>query len=68
MKRIIYQGARRFSTIADSEHLGIIIIHQSCAGALCRSREHLSRQRTARFGVIDWACVFQNARAADKVA
>jgi putative multiple sugar transport system ATP-binding protein len=63
--QIIYQGAeRRFSTIADSEHLGIIIIHQELAlvPLLSIAENIFLGNEPARFGVIDWGVAFARTR------
>src|SRR6201747_2642936 len=63
---IIYQGAeRRFSTIADSEHLGIIIIHQELAlvPLLSIAENIFLGNEPARFGVIDWSAAFLKTQA-----
>src|ERR1700742_3926083 len=62
---IIYQGAeRRFSTIADSEHLGIIIIHQELAlvPLLSIAENIFLGNEPASFGVIDWGVAFARTR------
>lgn len=62
---IIYQGEeRRFQTIADSERLGIIIIHQELALAplLSIAENIFLGNEPARFGVIDWPTAFERAR------
>lgn len=62
---IIYQGAeRRFSTISDSEHLGIIIIHQELAlvPLLSIAENIFLGNEPARFGVIDWGVTFSRTR------
>jgi putative multiple sugar transport system ATP-binding protein len=62
---IIYQGAeRRFSTIADSEHLGIIIIHQELAlvPLLSIAENIFLGNEPATFGVIDWGVAFARTR------
>jgi putative multiple sugar transport system ATP-binding protein len=62
---IIYQGAeRRFSTIADSEHLGIIIIHQELAlvPLLSIAENIFLGNEPAAFGVIDWGVAFARTR------
>ncbi len=55
---IIYEGEeRRFARIADSEHLGIIIIHQELALVpLLSIAENifLGNETSNKFGVIDW--------------
>src|SRR5580698_44590 len=62
---IIYQGAeRRFSTIADSEHLGIIIIHQELAlvPLLSIAENIFLGNEPAKLGVIDWGLAFSRTR------
>jgi putative multiple sugar transport system ATP-binding protein len=62
---IIYQGAeRRFSTISDSEHLGIIIIHQELAlvPLLSIAENIFLGNEPATFGVIDWGAAFSRTR------
>src|SRR4030088_2862251 len=55
--QIFYQGAeRQFTTISDSEHLGIIIIHQELAlvPLLSIAENIFLGNEPATFGVIDW--------------
>ena len=62
---IIYQGAeRRFSTISDSEHLGIIIIHQELAlvPLLSIAENIFLGNEPATFGIIDWGAAFSRTR------
>jgi putative multiple sugar transport system ATP-binding protein len=62
---IIYQGQeRRFSRIADSEHLGIIIIHQELAlvPLLSIAENIFLGNEPARMGVIDWNVAFNRTR------
>ncbi len=62
---IVYDGeVRRFSTIADSEHLGIIIIHQETgAGAALSIAENIFLgNEIASGGVIDWRETFSRTR------
>jgi putative multiple sugar transport system ATP-binding protein len=62
---IIYQGAeRRFARIADSEHLGIIIIHQELAlvPLLSIAENIFLGNEPARMGVIDWNEAFSRTR------
>jgi putative multiple sugar transport system ATP-binding protein len=62
---IIYQGQeRRFSRIADSEHLGIIIIHQELAlvPLLSIAENIFLGNEPARMGVIDWGVAFNRTR------
>ncbi|MGD0722188.1 MAG: multiple monosaccharide ABC transporter ATP-binding protein [Roseiarcus sp.] len=63
--QIIYEGAeRRFSRIADSEHLGIIIIHQELAlvPLLSIAENIFLGNEPARMGVIDWGAAFTRTR------
>jgi putative multiple sugar transport system ATP-binding protein len=63
--QIIYQGAeRRFSRIADSEHLGIIIIHQELAlvPLLSIAENIFLGNEPATMGVIDWNQAFRRTR------
>jgi putative multiple sugar transport system ATP-binding protein len=62
---IFYQGAeRQFTTISDSEHLGIIIIHQELAlvPLLSIAENIFLGNEPARFGVIDWNVAFGRTR------
>jgi putative multiple sugar transport system ATP-binding protein len=62
---IIYQGAeRRFASISDSEHLGIIIIHQELAlvPLLSIAENIFLGNEPARMGVIDWDVAFSRTR------
>ncbi|MDR3493415.1 MAG: sugar ABC transporter ATP-binding protein [Ancalomicrobiaceae bacterium] len=62
---IIYEGeVRRFSSIRDSEHLGIIIIHQELALApqLSIAENMFLGNEIAKNGVIDWYATHENAR------
>jgi putative multiple sugar transport system ATP-binding protein len=62
---IVYQGQeRRFSRIADSEHLGIIIIHQELAlvPLLSIAENIFLGNEPARMGVIDWGVAFNRTR------
>jgi putative multiple sugar transport system ATP-binding protein len=55
--QIFYEGQeRRFTSINDSEHLGIIIIHQELAlvPLLSIAENIFLGNEPARFGVIDW--------------
>jgi putative multiple sugar transport system ATP-binding protein len=65
--QIIYEGTeRRFSRIADSEHLGIIIIHQELALVpLLSIAENifLGNEPANAVGVIDWGEAFSRTRA-----
>ncbi|GAA0756290.1 sugar ABC transporter ATP-binding protein [Ideonella azotifigens] len=63
---IVFDGeAREFSGIADSERLGIIIIHQELAlvPLLSIAENIFLGNEPARRGVIDWGLVHQKARA-----
>src|ERR1700761_8183961 len=62
---IVYKGeVRKFATIRDSEHLGIIIIHQELALApqLSIAENMFLGNETANNGVIDWGLCFRRAR------
>jgi putative multiple sugar transport system ATP-binding protein len=63
--QIIYEGVeRRFSRIADSEHVGIIIIHQELAlvPLLSIAENIFLGNEPARMGVIDWGEAFNRTR------
>jgi putative multiple sugar transport system ATP-binding protein len=63
--QILYEGEeRRFHQIADSEHIGIIIIHQELALApqLSIAENMFLGNETARNGIIDWNEAFRRAR------
>ena len=62
---IIYQGKPvQFRNIAESEHLGIIIIHQELAlvPLLSIAENIFLGNETARSGVIDWDMAFARTR------
>ena len=62
---IVYQGKPvQFRNIAESEHLGIIIIHQELAlvPLLSIAENIFLGNETARFGVIDWDVAFARTR------
>ena len=62
---IHYDGqVRRFSTISDSEHLGIIIIHQELAlvPLLSIAENIFLGNEVARNGVIDWQQTFSRTQ------
>src|SRR5437773_3746347 len=62
---IFFEGVeRRFAGIADSEHLGIIIIHQELAlvPLLSIAENIFLGNEPARRGVIDWALAHRKAR------
>jgi len=62
---IVYEGVeRRFSTISDSEHLGIIIIHQELAlvPLLSIAENIFLGNEPARMGIIDWGVAFSRTR------
>jgi putative multiple sugar transport system ATP-binding protein len=64
--QILFQGQeRRFRGIADSEHLGIIIIHQELAlvPLLSIAENIFLGNEPARAGIIDWAQAFTRTRA-----
>jgi len=63
--QIVFQGQeRRFSRIVDSEHLGIIIIHQELAlvPLLSIAENIFLGNEPARMGVIDWGEAFRRTR------
>src|SRR6202161_837273 len=63
--QIVFQGLeRRFSRIADSEHLGIIIIHQELAlvPLLSIAENIFLGNEPAKMGVIDWGAAFNRTR------
>ena len=63
--QIVYQGEeRRFARIADSEHLGIIIIHQELAlvPLLSIAENIFLGNEPATMGVIDWGEAFNRTR------
>src|SRR5580693_979622 len=64
--QIVFQALeRRFSRIADSEHLGIIIIHQELALVpLLSIAENifLGNETTNKIGVIDWGQAYARTR------
>ena len=63
--QIVYQGEeRRFARIADSEHLGIIIIHQELAlvPLLSIAENIFLGNEPAKMGVIDWGEAFNRTR------
>jgi putative multiple sugar transport system ATP-binding protein len=63
--QIVYQGEeRRFATISDSEHLGIIIIHQELAlvPLLSIAENIFLGNEPATMGVIDWSAAFSRTR------
>src|ERR1700721_3123326 len=63
--QIVFQGLeRRFSRIADSEHLGIIIIHQELAlvPLLSIAENIFLGNEPAKMGVIDWTGAFNRPR------
>src|SRR5215468_9722794 len=68
---IFYDGqVRRFSTLSDSEHLGIIIIHQELAlvPLLSIAENIFLGNEVAKSGVIDWPETFGRTRTLlDKV-
>lgn len=62
---IVYQGEeRRFSSISDSEHLGVIIIHQELAlvPLLSIAENIFLGNEPSRMGVIDWSEAFSRTR------
>jgi putative multiple sugar transport system ATP-binding protein len=63
--QILYQGEeRRFGRIADSEHVGIIIIHQELALApqLSIAENMFLGNEPGRHGIIDWNEAFRRSR------
>ena len=63
---IVYDGEeRRFGGIRDSEHLGVIIIHQELAlvPLLSIAENIFLGNETARYGVIDWMAAHSKAQA-----
>src|SRR5580693_485265 len=63
--QIVFQGQeRRFSRIADSEHLSIIIIHQELAlvPLLSIAENIFLGNEPAKMGVIDWSVAFNRTR------
>lgn len=67
---IVYEGEeRRFKGIADSEELGIIIIHQELAlvPLLSIAENIFLGNEQAKFGVIDWSTVFSRTKELLKV-
>ncbi|MBM1169414.1 ATP-binding cassette domain-containing protein [Microvirga arabica] len=67
---IIYEGAeRRFKGIADSEALGIIIIHQELAlvPLLSIAENIFLGNEQAKYGVIDWSLAFSRTKELLKV-
>src|SRR3954453_14265202 len=62
---IVYKGEeRRFASISDSEHLGIIIIHQELAlvPLLSIAENIFLGNEPATMGVIDWNLAFDRTR------
>lgn len=62
---IVYEGEeRRFKGIADSEQLGIIIIHQELAlvPLLSIAENIFLGNEQAKYGVIDWSLVFSRTK------
>src|SRR4051794_4607707 len=62
---IVYEGQeRRFKGIADSEELGIIIIHQELAlvPLLSIAENTFLGNEQAQYGVIDWSAVFARTK------
>jgi len=62
---IVYEGeTRRFDRIADSEHVGIIIIHQelTLVPLLSIAENIFLGNEPAKMGVIDWATAFNRTR------
>ncbi|MEZ0170643.1 multiple monosaccharide ABC transporter ATP-binding protein [Microvirga sp. TS319] len=68
--QIVYEGQeRRFKGIADSEELGIIIIHQELAlvPLLSIAENIFLGNEQATYGVIDWSAVFARTKELLKV-
>jgi putative multiple sugar transport system ATP-binding protein len=62
---IVYEGeTRRFDRIADSEHVGIIIIHQelTLVPLLSIAENIFLGNEPAKMGIIDWATSFNRTR------
>jgi len=62
---IVFEGVeRRFATISDSEHIGIIIIHQELAlvPLLSIAENIFLGNEPATMGVIDWHAAFVRTR------
>jgi putative multiple sugar transport system ATP-binding protein len=62
---IVYKGeVRRFASIGESEHLGLVIIHQELALApqLSIAENIFLGNETAANGVIDWSECFRRTR------
>jgi putative multiple sugar transport system ATP-binding protein len=62
---IFYEGEeRRFKSIADSEELGIIIIHQELAlvPLLSIAENVFLGNEQAKYGIIDWSLVFSRTK------
>ena len=67
---IIYEGQeRRFKGIADSEELGIIIIHQELAlvPLLSIAENIFLGNEQAKFGIIDWSAAFARTKELLKI-
>ncbi|WP_414471089.1 multiple monosaccharide ABC transporter ATP-binding protein [Microvirga sp. M2] len=68
--QIVYEGQeRRFKGIADSEELGIIIIHQELAlvPLLSIAENIFLGNEQATYGVIDWSAVFARTKELLKI-
>src|ERR1700709_2543006 len=62
---ILYEGdLSKFRDIAESEHVGIIIIHQELAlvPLLSIAENIFLGNETSRFGIIDWDLAFARTR------
>ena len=62
---IVYEGVvRRFRGIADTEHLGIIIIHQELAlvPLLSIAENIFLGNEPSKYGVIDWSAAFARTK------
>src|SRR5690349_8710374 len=67
---IVYEGQeRRFKGIADSEALGIIIIHQELAlvPLLSIAENIFLGNEQSRYGVIDWSAAFARTKELLKI-
>jgi len=68
--QIIYEGQeRRFKGIADSEELGIIIIHQELAlvPLLSIAENIFLGNEQAKYGIIDWSAAFARTKELLKI-
>jgi putative multiple sugar transport system ATP-binding protein len=68
--QIVYEGQeRRFKGIADSEELGIIIIHQELAlvPLLSIAENIFLGNEQAKYGIIDWSAAFARTKELLKI-